>query len=79
MAFWDKFLGKQANINTSIFSFLLGMQPPEMKGRDFLAAYRGWVYACVNAISEEVGTLELQLMRITADGKQEVTKHIALD
>lgn len=79
MAFWDKFLGKQANINTSIFSFLLGIQPPEMKGRDFLAAYRGWVYACVNAISEEVGTLELKLMRITADGKQEVTKHIALD
>src|SRR4051812_19530635 len=64
--------------NRSLFSFLYGNSPPDHKGADYLDAYKGWVFACVNAIAEEVATIELRLERRTADGWQAVEDHMAL-
>ena len=45
-----------------------------------LDEYRGWVYACVRAISEKVSTLELTLNQRMTDGTTEpVTEHPVLD
>ncbi len=49
-----------------------------MKGPEFLGAYKGWVYSCVNAISEEVATIDLHLQRLTSDGWSEIPEHLAL-
>lgn len=50
-----------------------------MKERDFLNAYKGWVYACVNAIAEEIASINLRLIRKTKDGRQEIDNHLALN
>lgn len=78
MGLLDNLFKKQAG-NSSVFSFLFGKSAPDMRGRDYLNAYKGWVYACVNAIAEEVATVDLRLMRKTKDGKQEVDNHLALN
>ncbi len=77
MRFLDKIFKKQ--VNPGIFSFLFGLSPPEMKEIDYLKAYKGWVYSCVNAIAEEVATLKLHLMRKTSNGIQEIDNHIAIN
>jgi len=38
-----------------------------MKGGEFLSAYKGWVYACVNAIAVDVVTIDLRLDRLPAE------------
>src|SRR5581483_1015556 len=78
MGLLDRFRQKQTAINTSIFSVLFGKEAPNMKGPEFLGAYKGWVYSCVNAISEEVATIDLQLQRLTSDGWVEIPEHLAL-
>lgn len=78
MGLLDRFKKKQATVNTSIFSLLFGRAAPDMKGPEYLGAYKGWVYSCVNAIAEEVATIELQLQRLTSDGWVEVPEHLAL-
>ncbi len=78
MGLLDRFRKKQTAINTSIFSVLFGKEAPNMKGPEFLGAYKGWVYSCVNAISEEVATIDLQLQRLTSDGWVEIPEHLAL-
>lgn len=40
--------------------------------QQFLKAYRGWVFACVQAIATEVANIELRLMRQTGDGDEQV-------
>lgn len=49
-----------------------------MKGNEYLAAYKGWVYACVNAIAEEVATLDLKLQRLNSSGWVDIDNHLAL-
>lgn len=78
MTFFDRFIKKQV-ANSSVFSFLFGKSAPDMKERDFLNAYKGWVYACVNAIAEEIATINLRLIRKTKDGRQELDNHLALN
>ncbi len=79
MGLLDRLLGKRLTPATSnVFSFLLGNTAPDMKVSDYLAAYSGWVYACVNAIAEEVGSMELKLQRRTRDGWSDVEDHLAL-
>ncbi len=78
MGLLDRFRQKQTAINTSIFSVLFGKEAPNMKGPEFLGAYKGWVYSCVNAISEEVATIDLHLQRLTSDGWSEIPEHLAL-
>ncbi len=79
MGIFDRFVKKQADINTGLFSFLFGRAAPDWKSNDYYGAYKGWVYACVNAIAEEVGSMELHLFQKTADGVKEVENHMALN
>lgn len=55
MGLLDRFFPppKRKGVNSGIFSFLLGHSAPDMKGSEFQAAYKGWVYACVNPIASE--------------------------
>jgi len=57
----------------------MGSVPPDMKGNEYLKAYKGWVYTCVNAIAEEVANIDLRLMKWTNKGNVEVYDNIALD
>lgn len=68
----------QKAVNGNPFSFLLGHTAPDMKTTDYLDAYSGWVYACTNAITEEVGVMDLKLQRKGRDGWTDVDDHIAL-
>ena len=47
---------------------------------NYLEAMKGWVFACVNAISDEVGSIQLKLYKKESNGDiVEVTDHKALD
>ena len=75
-------LGKQA-VDTP-FTALLQTKFADFFGASFrertLEAYRGWVFAAVNAISTEVGDIKLHLMVRTAEGEaEEVFEHPVLD
>ena len=75
-------LGKQA-VDTP-FTALLQTKFADFFGASFrertLEAYRGWVFACVKAISEDVGDIKIHLMKRTADGEaEEVFDHPVLD
>ncbi len=78
MGLLDRFRQKKTAINTSIFSVLFGKEAPNMKGPEFLGAYKGWVYSCVNAIAEDVSTIDLHLQRLTSDGWADISEHLAL-
>lgn len=80
MGLLDRFFKKSAQTtkpNTGIFSFLMGTAAPDMKGAEYLGAYKGWVYACVNAIAEDVATVDLRLQRLTSAGWIDIQNHIA--
>lgn len=77
MGVLDRLFKKQAN--SALFSFLWGTSAPDMKGVDYLKAYKGWVYTCVNAIAEEVANVELHLIRKAKRGDTEIDNHIALN
>jgi HK97 family phage portal protein len=77
MSIFDRFRKKEFNPN--LFSFLFGQQAPDMKGNEYLRAYKSWVYTCVNAIAEEVANIDLRLMKWTSKGNIEIYDHIALD
>ncbi len=81
MGLLDRFSKKQTQplkANSNIFSFLFGNAAPDMKGAEYLGAYKGWVYACVTAIAEEVATIDLQLQQLTSNGWVDIPNHIAL-
>lgn len=61
-------------------AFLTGQAiAPEMKTQDYLKAYKGWVYDCVAAIAQEVGDIDLKLMKRKGDDVEEVKSHPVLD
>ncbi len=71
---------KQAN--PAIFGFFSASAMPKMGEKEFLKAYKGWVFACTNAIAERLADIELKLEQKTKDGWQEVdpnTSNTALD
>lgn len=76
MGLFDRFFKK--DLNKTVFSFINGSAAPDMKGPDFLKAYKGWVYACVNAISEEVATIGLRLQQFRNGRWVDLDNHIAL-
>lgn len=51
----------------------------DRKKREYLAEMKGWVGACVNAIAEEVASINLKLYQYTSDGIKEVEDHAVLD
>lgn len=69
----------QKSINSSIFSFLNPSAGSQFREGDYLRAYKGWVYACVNAIAEAFSEIELTLQQKAKDGWQDVPDHPALD
>lgn len=45
-----------------------------------MESYRGWVYAAVKAISDEIGSIEWRLFRMRTDGeREEIDSHELLD
>src|SRR3954471_15984055 len=69
----------QKSINSSIFSFLNPSAASQFREGDYLRAYKGWVYACVNAIAEAFSDIELSLQQKTKDGWNDIPDHAALD
>jgi HK97 family phage portal protein len=53
---------------------------PAMKASEYLDAYKGWVYSCVSAITQEVGSLQLVLKRRKNQSEfEQVDSHPVLD
>jgi len=52
---------------------------PKMGEKEFLKAYRGWVYACINAIARPISEIEVKLEKKAKDDWQEVDTHPAMD
>lgn len=69
----------QKSANPAIFGFLANSTMPKMGEKEFLKSYKGWVYACVNAIAQPVADIRVRLETKTKDGWQEVESHPALD
>jgi hypothetical protein len=67
------------SINSSIFSFFSNSSASHFRSGQYLEAYRGWTYACVNAIAEAFAEIELKLQEKTKDGWQDMDDHEALD
>lgn len=64
--------------NSNVFSFLFGRAAPDYKTDEYKTAYKGWVYSCVNAISEDIGAIELSLQMLTRDGWSNFDDHLAI-
>lgn len=80
MSFLSKLFGRsEKTINSSIFGFYANTTIPHMRENEYLKAYRGWVYACVNAIAEAFAEIELKLQQRTTDGWKDVDEDPALD
>src|SRR5581483_3672 len=78
MGLLDRFRSIPKQVNSAIFSFVMSRSAPDMKSGDFLAAYKGWVYTCVNAIAEDVASLNLKLQRKSGKDWIDVESHLAL-
>ncbi len=52
---------------------------PSVSSVNAMAAYYGWVYACIRAISEEIASMKIHLIRVTKNGKEEIEQHPLLD
>lgn len=60
--------------------FSLWMSQKKLAAEKAMAIYNGWVYACVRAIAEEIGKIELKLFEEKQDGSiEEVDSHELLD
>lgn len=81
MDFFKKlFSGSQKDFNPAIFSFFSPKDIPRMNSKEYLKAYHGWVFACVNAISERVADIDLKLQQKQKDGTwKDIPTHPALD
>jgi len=53
----------------------------ELKDRDYLASYaeNGWLYTCMNAISEDVATMNYKLIKTKGEDVEEIKEHELLD
>jgi phage portal protein BeeE len=70
----------QKALNTGIFSFYAPSAIPQTGEKEFLKAYRGWVFACVNRIAEGLAEIDVHLETKTKDGWRDYEEdHQALD
>lgn len=61
-------------------SISLGQGMPAQKtAKESLEAATGWVYACVDAISNEIATIGLRLYKMTGKDQTEILDHPVLD
>ena len=51
----------------------------KLSDKSLLNTYRGWVYAAVNAIAEEVANIEFKLLKKNKKNVKEIEKHPILD
>lgn len=89
MALLDNFLKlfpfrsrEKANVSQQIFDDLVGAFAGAFgtSNKKEVELYTGWVFACVNAIAQEVATMEVGLFSIDKDGSKEpVLDHPALN
>lgn len=72
---------KQVNNLSDLFADygLSGTIPPKRKVSDYLRGATGWVYACVNAIADEVAMIDLKLYRVKGNEVEQVLRHPILD
>jgi len=72
--------GSIQDIVTDVHTIMgLGITP-KRKIEDYLKSAVGWVYACVDSISNEIGNIELKLMKVSNGGDvEEVDNHEILD
>lgn len=72
--------GEPENRFSTIFHQTVGEFFGISANQNFLKQYKGWVYACVQAISQEVGDIKLRLFRDNKDAEpEEVFDHPLLD
>lgn len=64
---------------SSLFDYFWNQNAPDYRSGDYAQAYRGWAYACINAIAQEVATMNIRMKRKTSKGDIEVDSHIAKD
>ena len=69
----------QKSFNSQVFGYLNNASRPRMGEKEYLKAYHGWVYACVNAIAEVVSQMDIVLEKKTKDGWTTVEKHQSTD
>lgn len=50
-----------------------------LSNREYLKAYRGWVYGCVSAIAQDVGNINIRQYETTSEGAEEVHESDLLD
>jgi HK97 family phage portal protein len=62
-------------------SALIGQAiPPDMKAQDFINAYTGWVYSCVNILATETSNIDLTLYKRSSQNESKVVEnHRVLD
>ena len=69
---------KQAEV-ANPFAIMMEKRFNEMFGssarQEFLEANKSWVYACTQAIAQEVSNIELTLVKTNKDGEEEVEEH----
>jgi phage portal protein BeeE len=74
MGLFDKLFKKSFQSIGSAFGSAVGMSAPDIYAGRRAEAYRGWVFACVNAIAEDIASTELRLEQLNAEGKWEISK-----
>ncbi len=79
MDFFRKLFSCQKDFNPSIFSFFALKDVPKMGEKEFLKAYRGWVFAFTNAVAKRVANIELKLQQRNGSDRKDVPEHPTLD
>ena len=68
----------QKSVNSGIFQFFAPTSMPKMGDKQYLQAYKGWVYACTAAIAERFADMDIKLQEVDKDGDwQDVDGHEA--
>lgn len=70
---WDSIPDEDSSFDYSNY------EPPQWKAVDYLKAAKGWVFACVTAIADEVASIDLRLYRKTKNEVEELSFHPLLD
>lgn len=63
----------QKSAPRKLFTFAFPQAPASLENRNYLQAYRGWVYACAKRKADALATMELTLQRKLGDEWKEVT------
>src|SRR5579885_64622 len=61
----------KGSTNNGVFGFVAPTSMPAMNEREFLKAYRGWVYACTDKIANRMADIELLFQKKNKDGDWE--------